>query len=77
MQDLGLCRMDPKGGLVMANPIYRKVLPLVLAGTPMASLPRLQPTWLRDDGRLDTERLLQAFLAFWRQHGQPLLGSAR
>ncbi len=76
VQDLGLCRMDPKGGLVIANPIYREVLPLVLAGTPMASLPRIQPTWLRPDGRLDPDCLLQAFLAFWRQHGQPLLGSA-
>lgn len=76
VQDLGLCRMDPHGGLVIANPIYREVLPLVLAGTPMASLPRLQPTWLRADGSLDPARLLDAFLAFWRQHGQPLLGSA-
>jgi len=31
---------------------------------------------LTPDGRLDLPRLLQAFLAFWRQHGQPLLGSA-
>jgi DNA polymerase III delta prime subunit len=74
--DLGLCRMDPAGGLVIANPIYREVLPRVLAGTPIASLPQIAPTWLRPDGRLDAERLLQAFLAFWRQHGQPLLKSA-
>ncbi len=74
--DLGLCRMDPAGGLVIANPIYREVLPRVLAGTPIASLPLIQPTWLQPDGRLDVERLLQAFLAFWRRHGQPLLGSA-
>ncbi len=74
--DMGLCRMDPAGGLTIANPIYREVLPRVLAGTPSASLPRIQPTWLRPDGSLDTERLLEAFLAFWRRHGEPLLGSA-
>jgi type II secretory pathway predicted ATPase ExeA len=74
--DLGLCRMDPAGGLVIANPIYREVLPYVLAGTPIASLPHIQLTWLRPDGRLDPERLLSAFLTFWRRHGQPLLGSA-
>lgn len=74
--DLGLCRMDPAGGLVIANPIYREVLPRVLAGTPMASLPHISPTWLQPDGRLDPDKLLQAFLAFWRQHGQPLLQSA-
>ncbi|MEO1623037.1 MAG: ATP-binding protein, partial [Cyanobacteria bacterium J06632_3] len=33
------------------------------------------PTWLTPSGTLDTDKLLSAFLAFWRQHGQPLLGS--
>ncbi len=74
--DLGLCRMDPVKGLVIANPIYHEVLPRVLAGTPIASLPYIQPTWLQPDGRLDVDRLLQVFLSFWRRHGQPLLGSA-
>jgi hypothetical protein len=48
----------------------------VLAGTPEASLPHIPATWLRSDGGLDSNRLLQAFLAFWRQHGQSLLSSA-
>lgn len=74
--DLGLCRMGDEGGLVISNPIYREVLPRVLAGTPQASLPQIKPSWLTAAGALDTERLLTAFLAFWRQHGQPLLGAA-
>jgi type II secretory pathway predicted ATPase ExeA len=74
--DLGLCKMDPLGGLAIANPIYREVLPRVLTVTPMASLPQIAPTWLTQSGELDTDKLLQAFLAFWRQHGEPLLGSA-
>jgi hypothetical protein len=76
VQDLGLCRLDPAGGLVIANPIYREVLPRVLASTAQASLPHIAPTWLRPDGSLDVGRLLDAFLAFWRQHGQPLLRTA-
>jgi hypothetical protein len=28
--DLGLCRLDPEGGLAIANPIYSEVLPRVL-----------------------------------------------
>ena len=76
VQDLGLVRLDPEGGLTVANPIYREVLPRVLASTTIASLPRITPTWLSADGRLDTEQLLDAFLVFWRQHGQPLLGTA-
>jgi hypothetical protein len=76
VQDLGLCRMDPLGGLTIANPIYREVLPRVLTVTPMASLPQISPTWLTTTGELDTERLLHAFMDFWLQHGEALLKSA-
>ncbi|MBK1646152.1 hypothetical protein CKO25_16165 [Thiocapsa imhoffii] len=74
--DLGLLRRDVEGGLVIANPIYREVLPRALASGPQDSLPRIAPTWLNSDGSLNTDRLLDAFLAFWRQHGEPLLRSA-
>jgi len=76
IQDLGLVRMGATGGLEVANPIYREIIPRALASTAMASLPAIPATWLRADGRLDTARLMDAFLAFWRQHGQPLLGTA-
>ena len=74
--DLGLCRMTKDQGLTIANPIYREVLPRTLAFTPQASLPQITPTWLNPDGSLNPTQLLDAFLRFWRQHGQPLLGSA-
>jgi hypothetical protein len=74
--DLGLLRRDGAGGLVVANPIYREVLPRALAGGPQDSLPRISPTWLSADGELDPRRLLDAFLAFWRRHGEAMLGSA-
>ncbi|MDY7231867.1 ATP-binding protein [Hyalangium rubrum] len=76
VQDLGLVRMAEKGGLEIANPLYREIIPQVLANTAFASLPPQSVTWRRADGRLDMERLMEAFLAFWRQHGQPLLGTA-
>lgn len=75
-QDLGLVRMGETGGLEVANPLYREVIPRVLSNTAFASLPPQSISWLRADGRLDTERLMEAFLGFWRQHGQPLLGTA-
>jgi hypothetical protein len=74
--DLGLCQMSPQGGLMIANPIYQEVLPRVLSRTPQASLPQIFPSWLTPEGKLNPEQLLQAFLSFWRQHGQPLLKSA-
>ncbi len=76
IQDLGLCRIDALGGLTIANPIYREVLPRVLTVTPMASLPQIQPTWLTTTGELDTDRLLHTFMDFWLQHGEALLKSA-
>ncbi|MBO0861432.1 MAG: ATP-binding protein [Chloracidobacterium sp.] len=75
VQDLGLVRKTDKGGLVIANPIYREVIPYMLAYVTSAFLPQIQPTWLRADGSLDPDKLLEAFLKFWRQHGQPLLKS--
>ena len=74
--DLGLVRIAPGGGVEVANPIYREVIPRVLITTPRASLPMIPATWLTETGRLASDRLLDAFLVFWRQHGQPMLGSA-
>jgi type II secretory pathway predicted ATPase ExeA len=74
--DLGLLRRDPAGGLVVANPIYREILPRVLAQGPQDSLPTIAPSWLTSAGELDSDRLLQAFLDFWLQHGEALLESA-
>ncbi|WP_006786503.1 AAA family ATPase [Thiorhodospira sibirica] len=73
--DLGLLRRDGAGGLVVANPIYREVLPRSLAGAPQDTLPRIAPSWLNPDESLNPEKLLAAFLSFWRQHGAPLLKS--
>jgi hypothetical protein len=53
--DLGLVRRDPQGGLVIANPIYREVVPRVLVGGTQDSLPRIAPSWLTADGELDSD----------------------
>jgi len=74
--DLGLCRRDVGGGLGIANPIYAAIIPRVLADAAIASLSMVHPTWLTADGRVDIDRLLEAFVAFWRQYGQPLLRAA-
>jgi hypothetical protein len=74
--DLGLLRRDPAGGLVIANPIYREVLPRVLAQGSQDSLPMISPSWLTTTGEIDTDRLLHAFMDFWLQHGEALLKSA-
>jgi hypothetical protein len=74
--DLGLVRMTAEGGLDVANPIYREIIVRTLSFTAQASLPQMPTTWLTPEGRLDEPRLLETFLAFWKQHGEPLLGAA-
>jgi hypothetical protein len=74
--DLGLLRWAPDGGLEVANPIYREVIVRELATGPRASLPKLPATWLDAEGRLVPDALCEAFLAFWRQHGDALRRSA-
>jgi hypothetical protein len=76
VQDLGLVRQSGAGGLVIANPIYREVIPGSLTTVATASLPQIQPIWLGPDGHIDEDWLLDAFLVFWRQHAEPLFASA-
>jgi hypothetical protein len=77
VEDLGLCRLGPSGNLLIANPIYQEVIPRVLSNNVQRALPSsIQPTWLLPDGQLSPERLLTAFLSFWRQHAQALLAVA-
>jgi hypothetical protein len=74
--DLGLVVRSQEGGLKIANPIYQEVIPRVLSQGVQDSLPMIQPSWLNADGSLNAEVLLDAFLRFWRQHGEPLFNSA-
>jgi hypothetical protein len=74
--DLGLVRRTTGGAFRIANPIYQEVIPRVLSSDTQGSIPVLSPTWIRADGRLDADALLAAFVAFWRQHGEPLMRGA-
>ncbi len=71
--DLGLVRRQNGSGFEIANPIYREIIPRALASGAKDSLPRIQPIWLTAEGKLERKKLLEAFLAFWKKHGQPLL----
>ncbi|MCB9765536.1 MAG: ATP-binding protein [Alphaproteobacteria bacterium] len=74
--DLGLVRRSDQGGLTIANPIYREVIPTSLASNPRNFMPAIAPSWLDDAGRLVAAKLLSAFLDFWRRNGEPLMRSA-
>jgi hypothetical protein len=71
VRDLGL--VAPDSPLRMANTTYREVIVRVLAKEAEAKvIVAPQRAFVGPDGRLDMPKLLNAFAAFWREHGQAL-----
>ncbi len=70
--DLGLLRFD-NGNLVVANPIYREVIPRSLSTVLEASLDISRPAYVAPDGRLAFEALLEGFRAFWIENAESML----
>ncbi|TMQ19488.1 MAG: ATP-binding protein [Deltaproteobacteria bacterium] len=65
---LGLLAEDD-GRLVIANAIYREVIPRALVHVQQLQLTQ-EPAWyIRGDGSLDIDKLLRAFQDFWRRDG--------
>jgi hypothetical protein len=70
VRDLGLVARDKPPRV--ANPIYREVIVRVLGAAVEDNVTVEPRTFVRPDGRLDVRRLLEEFLAFWREHGEVL-----
>ncbi|WP_220498540.1 AAA family ATPase [Microbispora sp. H10949] len=71
VRDLGLIKQKPP--LEVANPIYREVILRVL-GDPSEQYVMADPhSFVLPDGRFDLPRLLEAFVVFWREHGEVLV----
>ena len=71
-RDLGLIARD--NPLRIANPIYAEVVPRELTYATQAGLVQ-DTTWYVDtEGRLDVDKLLAAFQAFFREHSEHWLG---
>ncbi|MEQ1747690.1 MAG: PD-(D/E)XK nuclease domain-containing protein [Saprospiraceae bacterium] len=71
VKDLGLVVKTPQG-LAVANPIYREVLPRELSKVHQEVLP-VDPVWfVRPDGKLDIEKVLDEFYEFYRENSEML-----
>jgi hypothetical protein len=73
VRDLGL--VAPTKPLRVANPIYREVIARVLASGVEETVLAEPSHFVLPDGRLAFRKLLRAFAAFWREHGEALQGS--
>ncbi|WP_304608713.1 hypothetical protein [Hyalangium versicolor] len=70
VRDLGLCA--PNNPVRVANPIYHEVIARVLASGPESKVLAEPRSFVLPDGRLDFEKLLREFAAFWQEHGEVL-----
>ncbi|WP_295885922.1 ATP-binding protein, partial [uncultured Thiohalocapsa sp.] len=68
--DLGLLCRGRAGGIEIANPIYREVLPRELAWTLQSGIPQETAWYLRPDATLDLAKLLAAFQDFFQEHSE-------
>lgn len=69
--DLGLVARSPEGP-VISNPIYREVIPRELTSVHQDFLPA-NPVWfVRPDGKLDIEKVLNEFYEFYRENSEML-----
>jgi hypothetical protein len=71
--DLGLIARDAAGNLVIANPVYREVIPRELSSVTADVMVLPARSWKLPDGRLDVDGLFDAFVAFWKRHAEPMV----
>jgi hypothetical protein len=70
---LGILRRV-RGEYVIANPIYREILPRALTWDQQHSIHEPTERYLRPDGSLDMAKLLAAWQVFWREDGHLAAG---
>lgn len=73
VRDLGL--IAPSTPTRPANPIYREVMVRTLSSGIERRIVHEPGQFVSQDGRLDIDALLRAFLEFWREHGDVLTGA--
>jgi len=67
--DLGLIRLGEQG-LEIANPIYREVIPRELTAYRQDMLGQDPQWYVKDDGKLNIEKLLEAYIEFYKEHSE-------
>lgn len=70
VRDLGLIRQDVAGGIEIANPIYREVIPRELGWNIQSGMAQQRAWYLNGQGRLELDKLLTAFQQFFREHSE-------
>jgi hypothetical protein len=64
---LGLLRLERSW--VVANPLYREMIPRALAAPVQATIVQQTAWYVGEDGLLDVPKLMAAWQTFWREDG--------
>jgi hypothetical protein len=67
--DLGLIRLG-KQALEIANPIYREIIPRELTAYRQDMLGQDPDWYVKSDGKLNIEKLLEAYIEFYKEHSE-------
>jgi hypothetical protein len=68
--DLGLVRLDDNKRPIIANPIYREVIPRELTYVRQVEMDQNQAWYREVDGQMNIPKLLKAFQSFYRAHSE-------
>lgn len=71
-KDLGLVARGP-GGLEIANPLYREIVPRALTAGTESQLAVNRAPYISPNGQLLFARLIEGFADFWRLHAESFL----
>jgi len=71
--DLGLIKKDEHKNLIIANPIYKEVIPRELTHAIQASMVQQTAWYLNVDGTLNMQKLLENFVQFYRENSEVLV----
>jgi hypothetical protein len=71
VKDLGLVKKSANG-LAIANPIYREIIPRQLTLRQQETYRETPKTYLKPDGRLDIEKMMELFIEFYKENGEIL-----
>jgi len=69
VRDLGLIRID-RGHIEIANRIYQEVIPRALTYSTQLTITHQSAWYVAPDGRLDMDKLLEAFQEFFRENSE-------
>ena len=73
VEDLGIIKRSRSGEIRISNRIYQEIIPRELSYEMQLGIIQKTAWYVREDGRLDMDKLMRAFQEFFREHSEAWL----